>query len=317
MTERPESDDVAVSSPPVGQLAFVLVIYFITDLLAMGIRQNATGGAGIAIVVMSLFASQAILLALWLGLGNARLAVRLPLVLLWCGWYAILISLPFEAMTVSSLAGSGLFLLIAAAPYGLLKILGFRIVRLLGAPHRRAPEEWPLSSDLFKLTCRDEPALPASPWAHVRYGARVQFSMKHLFAWMLLASVVATLARLTGMEVEDAVWLTIPVAILTGLGLATMWAVLGGTTVGARLLAPYSLAGLITLFMAVLAGGPDLREMVGYAFGAMAITISIVAAVLGLFRSAGYRVRRPSPAAFSMGDFESAGPMAASPWDAE
>jgi hypothetical protein len=243
---------------------------------------------------------------MWVGLGNLAIWIRMLCALGWCVWMTLLGTREPLRWELEFLASAGLMLLLAAAPYGLLKVLGFRI-------------EWRDPS--VCVDPRFDRMSANATHAADLHGNRLkgmQFSIVQIFAWTALAGVMAVLARIAGMGPEALLPLFIMVCITAALGLTTLWAVLFGERVGARILAPFGLVLAVTVIFVALARGVR-GEEVAMTFSALTLAIAAVASVLGLFRSVGYRVRRQSrlmirPAAESP---VAAQPTATNPWDAE
>ena len=127
MNDRRNMDYSAPRAAPPGPLAFVLVMYFFADLVSAAVIRAPPGSEAAATIIAGVFASQAILLSQWLGLGRARYWVRLTLVAGWCVLVPGFI-IPFGGWEPESFAGILLGLLLSAAPYGVLKVLGFSLV---------------------------------------------------------------------------------------------------------------------------------------------------------------------------------------------
>lgn len=317
MEQRRDPDFVASTSRPASPLAFVMLMYFFADAIAAAIIHGRPRSEVPLMFVVAVIASQALLLVMWVGLGNTTILLRLLCALSWCLWMTLLGTGEPLRWDLEVLATIGLMLLLAAAPFGLLKVLGFRIVRR----RRRLDVRWRrdlLQGDVIKES-REAPdkieEFPELLEVHRFPRASVQFSIVQIFGWTALAGVMAVLARIAGMGLEAAVPMAISLGIATSLGFTTLWAVLGADQVGIRMLAPFAVIVLITLVAARFEGpGPD--EIVVVVFLSLTLTTAAIAGVLGLFRAAGFRVRRMAPSV--VGHVEPARqPSATNPWDAE
>ncbi|HJS06514.1 MAG TPA: hypothetical protein VJ809_02615 [Pirellulales bacterium] len=318
MEQRRAPDFVASTSRQANPLAFVLLVYFFANAVAAVIVHGRPRTEVAAVFVVAVIASQALLLVMWVGLGNAMILLRLLCALSWCLWMTLLGSgaLRWE---LEVLATIGLMLLLAAAPFGLLKVLGFRIVRR----RRRLDVRWRrdlLQGDVIKESREASGQIEDFPElmeVHRFPTASMQFSIVQIFGWTALAGVMAVLARIAGMGLEAAVPMAISLSIATAFGLTTLWAVLGADHVGLRMLAPFAIVLLITLVAAAFEGrGPG--EVVVVVFSSLALATAAVSGVLGLFRSAGFRVRRSAALARNIGDSSAATRSSATnPWDEE
>jgi hypothetical protein len=313
------SSHIELPSRPANPLAIVILVYFFADAISAAIIHGRAGNEPAAVFVFAVFASQAVLLVMWVGLGNVAIWIRLPCALAWCLWVTLLIAPEPQRWELEVPAAVGLMLLLGAAPYGLLKVLGFRIVWR----HTRSEARW--RRDILQQSAiLESPANEAArfleppPDEHLHPRASVQFSIVQIFVWTALAGVMAVLARIAEVRLEEAIPTGIPVIIATAVGYTTLWAVLGSQQVGARLLAPLAVVVLVALVgVAFERGAPG--EFIAVVFSALALATAAVAAVLGSFRAAGYRVRRGSraivrPAAKTTARTQS---DPSSPWDSE
>jgi hypothetical protein len=298
METRCEPDNFATTSSPHGTLAFVLMAYFFLDAISAAIVRAHAQSDLAGVFVFAVFASQAVLLVMWVGLGNVAIWIRLLCAVAWCGWIVVLGTAEAVGWDLELLAAVGLMLLVAAAPYGVLKVLGFRFL------WRSVPIEKRWRRDILQQGAIFEsigPPIninePAEHPADAQPGPRagVQFSLVQIFAWTALAGIMAVLVRIAGIRLEEAIAITIPVIVASAVGLTTLWAVLGGEQVGARLFAAFVVVFLVTLIAAAFAG-PAPSEFFVTIFSSLALATAAVALVLGLFRSAGYRVRRANRA---------------------
>jgi hypothetical protein len=321
MATRREPDYSAMTSPPYGMLAFILMVYFFADAVSAAIIHGPANSELAVVFVSAVFASQAILLVMWVGLGNVAIWIRLLCALGWCLWMTLLGTREPLRWELEFLAAAGLTLLLAAAPYGLLKILGFRIkwrdpMQRIYARSTDAAENATLALPLPPAERVDAGKPP--PDTRSDAPTRVQFSIVQIFVWTALVGAMTVLARIAGLGPEAILPMLILVSITAALGLTTLWAVLFGDRVGARILAPIGMVFLVTLIFVRLersVRGEDLAMM----FSALALTIAAVAAVLGMLRSVGYRVRRESQAVVGISR-DVAGvtrQSATNPWDAD
>jgi hypothetical protein len=315
MEQARDPNHLDTTSRSTNPLAFVLTVYFVADVIAAAVMHGRVRTEVAAVFVVVVVVSQALLLVTWLGLGNTTILLRLLCALSWSLWMTLLGS--GHGWDVEVLAAVCLMLLLAAAPFGLLKVLGFRIVRgrrCVDVRWKRDALRGDVIKELTDLPDKvDDPAVLTEVPGLPRAG--VQFSIVQVFAWTALAGVIAVLARITGMGLEAVVPLAISISIATALGLTTLWAVLGADQVGVRMFAPFGIVLLITLVAASFEGrGPG--EVVVAVFSSFALATAAIAGVLGLFRSAGYRVRRQSPSiARPVVEMSANRSTYASPWD--
>ena len=294
MEPRREPDNFAPASSPHRTLAIVLMTYFFVDAIWAAIVHGHVDDDLAGIFVFVIFASQAVLLVMWIGLGNVAIWIRLLCAVAWCGWIMVLGTAEAVGWDVELLAAGGLMLLLAAAPYGVLKVLGFRIVwrsvRIEKRWRRDILQQGAIFESMGPSTSTDEHAEQRAD-AQPGPPTGVQFSLVQIFAWTALAGIMAVLVRIAGIRLEEAIAISIPVIVTSAVGLTTLWTVLGGEQVGGRLFAPFGVVALLTL--AVLAFvGPAPGGFIVAMFLSLALATATVAGVLGLFRSAGYRVRR-------------------------
>jgi hypothetical protein len=136
--------------------------------------------------------------------------------------------------------------------------------------------------------------------------------------WTALAGIMAVLVRIAGIRLEEAITISIPVIVASAVGLTTLWAVLGGEQVGGRLFAPFGVVALLTLAMLAFVG-PAPGGFIVAIFLSLALATATVAGVLGLFRSAGYRVRRGRQEIVRASErFSSRAPsVATNPWNSD
>jgi hypothetical protein len=145
----------------------------------------------------------------------------------------------------------------------------------------------------------------------------MQFSIVQIFGWTLVAGVMATLVRLSEMPIGAVMPTSILVSVFSLIGVSTLWAVLGGETVGARLLLPLGFVVLLLLIAIAFMGDGVRGDAVAYVLVALTSTTGLVAIVLLMFRSAGYRARRSLPANFRRSLRREDPALATSnPWDA-
>jgi hypothetical protein len=294
MNEQRDGEHSTMNSPPAGVAAHVMVMYFFADAIAAAIVQgNGVNNAGIAVFVFTVFASQAMMVTMWVGMGSAAILVRLLLGLAWSGWVVVL-AIPPREWRLEFFAGAGLYLLSGAAPYGLLRVIGFGIVYR----DELTDPVWPRRTSIVQcsqetkaevLPGQSEYALPILLFESRH--AVMQFSIVQMFCWTMLVGVMATFARVAAIGLDETIPLAIATAISRCLGLCTLWAMLGGQRVGGRIFAPFGLVLAITTVLVPLLGVPA-GEMGSYIFWGLAITTATVAGVLGLFRGAGYRAGR-------------------------
>jgi hypothetical protein len=293
-----EPDYSAMTSRPAGPLAIVLLAYFVADVIAAAIIRGERGGYVPGVFVFVVVVSQALLLAMWVGLGNVTIWFRLISALAWSLLLMLLGTRELLSWDLQILAAACLMLLLAAAPYGLVKVWGFRISRrhtLFDTGGRRDTLQWDA-----KIESRGAPVEPMDP-ARMRPGlhgfrqAGVQFSISRIFGWTALAGIMAVLAGAGGMGIETVLTLAITISIASAIGLSALWAVMGGQQVGARLLAPFGFVVLVSLIATAIAGEP-LAGFIMEMTIPLALCTAAVTSVLGLFRSADYRVGRATSA---------------------
>jgi hypothetical protein len=313
------SSHIELPSPPANPLAIVILVYFFANAISAAIIHGRAGNEPAAVFVFAVFASQAILLVIWVGLGNVAIWIRLPCALAWCLWVTLLIAPEPQRWELEVPAAVGLMVLLGAAPYGLLKVLGFRIVWR----YTRSEARW--RRDIFQQSAiLESPANEAArvlelpPDNHLHPRASVQFSIVQIFAWTALAGLMAVLARIAGVRWDEAIPTGIPMIVATAVGYTTLWAVLGSQQVGARLLAPFAVIILVTLVAAAFTG-PAPGEFIAVMFSSLALATAAVAAVLASFRAAGYRVSRNYRAIVRPAAEMTAGTQSgpSSPWDSE
>jgi hypothetical protein len=321
LMEHRQEADILATSRPAGPLAHVLFAYFFADAISAAIIHGRADNDLAGVFVFAIFASQALLLVMWVGLGNVAIWIRLLCAVAWCLWITLLGTTEPLRWNVEFLGAAGLMLLSAAAPFGVLKTLGFRIVwrrKRVDVRWRRDVLQQDAIAESIGTWTKVEAVPELLPDAHHLQPAGVQFSILQIFGWTALAGVMAVLARIAGLRIGDAIPMSILVIVASAVGFATLWAVLGGQRVGARLLAPFGAVVLVTLVGMTFAGLAPGGFIVDV-FASLILATAAVAGVLGLFRSAGYRVRRGTRSIVRPVGHVATGaqPGASNPWDSE
>jgi hypothetical protein len=261
MSKQP--NDFALPAPPVEVVAFVLFCYFFASVAATAVIQARLVDRELAACAITIFVSQGLLLAIWVGMGQATFPLRLLLAMAWSAWTVVVVTRD-DARNIASFAAICVLVLFTAAVFGLVKLLGYRLVR---------DEPPSLAAAIADGVTTTGSLTPRQP--------RVQFSVAHLFGWVFAAAVMSAFLRLMQLPLAGLIDNAIIVGVLGLIGSANLWAILGGAHVGWRVLVPFCMTMLLT----VISGDHNF-------FWPSILLTAQVAVVLALFRGAGYRAVR-------------------------
>ena len=237
------------------------------DLCIFGLMAHNEHEPPIFVIVLAIawIWAQLGLLSIWLGLGGGPL------------WLRLLIAAPLVAAASQRLTPSGLdaetfadmalLLVGAAAPFGLIYLLGFQLSR--------------------------ESAAVATADGLEKYRSR-QISLRQLFGWTVAAALVASVARYSSIPLAgllDAGALALAFSLLSvGAVLATLLPK-EAALVGIMFVLIEFATAILTVAVAQLVGMRESSEIAPTVIAAM-IHVAMMSGVLLGFRAIGYRLRR-------------------------
>jgi hypothetical protein len=242
-----------------------LSLFFLGPLLVVLSR---TAPSTISIC-LAYFSSMALLLAIWLAIGNSPFAARLLLAMV-PGMGLGLIALS-EGRRAAALAELIVLIVpLASVPSFFLRSLGYRLTRFQA-----------------KSAARDASSC-AQP---------LQFTLRQLFGLTAVVAIYAFLARMLTAKNErdvDGVEVMALFAVLSLSAAAASWAALAVTRPGIRLISVGSVTGAIAIVLAMVFGRGDPLWRMTIATWPPIHTL-MVGAELILFREIGYRLVRLPP----------------------
>jgi hypothetical protein len=250
----------------IGLLIFTGIAFFIADIVVRQILRGRVGEAGV-LLILAVVGSQWMLLSIWLGLGNWPLPFRmLSSMLLVAAGMLLVIEDSGPPDFWPAVWGGSLLLAATSLPFGLLKLIGFRLV------HGEVRADHPANS-----------GRNANRGLHA-----IQFSVRNLLSWTASAAIVAALARgLQPFDLMAVVPISIHAAITAAIGGTSLWAALSRYPVWPRALAPLAVSLFIGLLF-TLSDAPS-RIKAGILISMMLLSVAVMV-ILRLFRRLGWRI---------------------------